>query len=141
MAFNGSLLRLKITPTGGSTPLLVSEETKVSFGAKKETFETTNKDSGPWRKRISSFKSGEIQCEAFINYTAASGHLTYAQLWAMYNGTVSVACAFTTGVTGDFGFTGNFHLTDFNSSGETETGATVSFTLTSDGDVTGAANT
>lgn len=137
MAFNGSLLRLKIKVA--STFLLVSEETKTDLSLTKDTFETTNKDSSAWRTRISSFKSGEIQCEAFINYTAASGHITYAQLFGIYDGTTSADCEFTTGTTGDFGFTGKFHITKFDTSAPTEQGATVSFTLTSDGTITGAA--
>lgn len=139
MAFNGTLLRLKIKPTGGPSFLLVAEETKTSLDLTKDTFETTNKDSGAWRSRISSYKSGEIQCEAFINYTAVTGHLTYAQLWAMFNGAVSVACEFSTDVVGDFSLTGNFHVTKLTSDAPTEQGATVSFTLLSDGTVAGTA--
>ncbi|WP_077920418.1 phage tail tube protein [Spirosoma sp. 209] len=139
MAFNGTLLRLKMKPTGAPAFLLVAEETKTNLDLSKDTFETTNKDSGAWRSRISSFKSGEIQCEAYINYTATSGHLTYAQLWAMFNGNVSVDCEFSTDAVGDFSLTGKFHVTKLTNDAPTEQGATVSFTLLSDGTLAGAA--
>lgn len=133
MAFNGSLLRLKIKPTGGATFLLVAEETKTDLDLTKDTFETSSKDSGAWRSRISSYKSGEIQCEAFINYTVPTTGLAYQALYDIYNGTVSVACQFSTGVTGNAQTAGNFHVTKLTTGAPTEQGATVSFTLLSDG--------
>jgi predicted secreted protein len=138
MAFNGSLLRLSIYQGNPLVPLLVSEETTVTNTFSKDTFETTSKDSAAWRKRISSFKSGEITCEAFINYAPATGRLSYNQLFAIYDGTASVKCLFSTGVVGDSKHEGFYHVTNLVQTAATEQGATVSFTLTSDGAVTAA---
>ena len=139
MAINGSSLRLKIKPPGASTLLLVSEETQTSLDLTKDTFEVTSKDSGAWRNRLSSFKSAEIQCEAFIEYSPPAGHCSYAQLFAAYNGSASVPVEFTTDATGDYSLSGNFHVTKLTTVAPTEAGATVSFSLLSDGTVSGNA--
>ena len=140
MAFNGSLLRLKMKPLGvGAVLLLVGEETKTDLSLSKDTWEATSKDSGAWRTRFSSFKSGEIQCEAFISYSAPAGRISYTQLFAIFDGTVSVDCEFSTDLTGNLSVAGKFHVTKFDTSAPTEQGATVSFTLTSDGPITGTA--
>lgn len=134
MALNGTLIRLKVMHGSPSaTEKLINEETKTDITFTKDTFETTSKDSGAWRERISSYKSAEISCEAFVEYNPPTGKLSFEDLYAIYNETTSREYIFGSSIAGAVDLTGKFLLTNLKKEAANETGATMSFTLVSDG--------
>lgn len=136
MAFNGTLLRCRIFPTANATtPKLLSEETKTDMNFQKEFFETTSKDSGAWRSRISSYKQAEVQVECFVNYAASATHLSYAEVWDLFNGSEPVKVEFSTGIATNEKHVGFFHISKMDVSAPTEQGATMSMSFTSTGAV------
>lgn len=138
MVLNGTLIRAKMWIGNPLVPLLFGEETTSSIDFTKDTWESTSKKSGAWRRRNSSYKSAELTVEAFVSYIPDAGEVSYAQVFAAYNGTTSIKFSFATGVVGHTEHVGFYHITKVGISAPNEQGATLSLSLTSDGDITSA---
>lgn len=123
---NGSALT--ITIDGTSITLLNS----VSLSTSGTEVDCTNFDSGGDKELLMGTRSWTMSGSAFIDDTVAQG-LKEAQ--AAFKANTLVAVDFTTGVTGDTGYSGNAYFTSIDATGDLDSTASWTFNLVGTGEL------
>lgn len=125
--FNGTSLTITV---GG---VAIELNTSVSLSVNSTEVECTNKDSAGFKEMLVGTKDWNMSGTSFVNYAATQGLDEAMVAWSA--GT-AVAVVFTTGTVGDSNFSGNAYFTNIEQTGELDSAAEWTFTLSGTGSLT-----
>lgn len=126
MALNGKLLRLYMDGTA------IANATESSISFSKDTRDASNKDTAGWKVTLSGLKSASVSTSAL---SVLTGDVGRDQLFAAFVADEAVTLRFSTDVTGEKEFTGDFILTSLEENAPNEDNVTLSASFESAGAV------
>lgn len=110
---------------GGS---LVAHTTDINFKLDNALVDATTRNSGGWKETIAGLRSWSLTVSGVIAFDDTTGWMTFVQ--GIANRSLFVV-KFSTGITGDYYFTGNARIMATGAAAKME--ATATFTGTIDG--------
>lgn len=126
-ALNGKLIRVYVDDVA------VAHATESSISLTKDTRDASSKDTAGWKCNLSGLRSASISSSALL---VLNGNVGRDQLFAAFNGDATVAIRWSTNVSGEKEFAGDFIVTSLEESAPNEDNATLSANFESAGAVT-----